>query len=220
MRTLVHDLRYACRTLRRSRAYTATALAVLALGIGANTTIYSVVRGLALRPLPFEQPEQLVFIGEAGPGGRREPVAPANLVDLARQSRTLERIAMHRGARLILAGRTLPESVTGANVSSTFFDALGVKAALGRGFLPHDEQPGGVRTAILSHIGWTRLFSSDPAIVGRTILLDGVDHVVAGVLPAGSASGIPRSGWPASRRISSTPVGRATLERSGASPTA
>ena len=185
MRTLVHDLRYACRTLRRSRAYSATALAVLALGIGANTTIYSVVRGLALRPLPFEQPEQLVFIGEAGPGGRREPVAPANLVDLARQSRTLERIAMHRGARLILAGRTLPESVTGANVSSTFFDVLGVKAALGRGFLSHDEQPGGVRTAILSHIGWTRLFSSDPAIVGRTILLDGVEHVVAGVLPAG-----------------------------------
>ena len=76
MRTLVHDLRYACRTLRRSRAYTATALAVLALGIGANTTIYSVVRGLALRPLPFEQPEQLVFIGEAGLADVASPWLP------------------------------------------------------------------------------------------------------------------------------------------------
>ena len=185
MSTLVLDLRYACRTLRRSRAYAATALVVLALGIGANTTIYTVVRGIALRPLPFEQSDRLMFIGETGPGGRREPVAPANFVDLARQSRTFERIAMHRGARLILTGRTMPESVTGANVSSTFFEVLGVKALLGRSFLSQDEAPGGVRTAILSHTGWNRLFSADPHIVGRAILLDGVDHVVVGVLPAG-----------------------------------
>jgi predicted permease len=185
MDILLQDLRYACRTLRRSRAFTATALVVLALGIGANTTMYTVVRGIALRPLPYDDPEQLMFIGESSPAGRPEAVAPANFVDLARQSRVFERMAIHRGARFILTGRAVAETVIGANVSSTFFSVLLVQPQRGRPFLPGDEQPGGVHAAMLSHTSWVRLFSEDPAIVGRTITLDGVAHTVVGILPPG-----------------------------------
>jgi len=184
MDTVLEDLRYACRTLRRSRAFTATALAVLAVGIGATTTIYTVVRGVALKPLPFEAPERLMFIGEVSPTGRPEPAAPANLVDLARQSRAFDPIALHRGARLILTGGAVPESVIGANVSSTFFSVLRVQPQRGRALLAEDEQ-GGARVAMLSHASWMRHFSQDPAIVGRTITLDGADHTVVGILPAG-----------------------------------
>ena len=179
------DVRFACRTLWRSRAFTTTALVVLALGIGANTTVYTVVRGIALRPLPFEESERLMFIGELSPTGRREAVGPANFVDLAGQSRAFDRMAMYRGARFILTGRPVPESVNGANVSSAFFSVLRVQPQSGRGFLPQDEHLGGTRAAMLSHIGWTRYFSQDPAIVGRAITLDSVDHTVVGVLPPG-----------------------------------
>ena len=185
METLLQDLRYACRTLWRSRAFATTALVVLVLGIGANTTIYTVVRGIALRPLPFDEPERLAYIGELSAAGRREPIAPANFLDLSRQSRAFERMAMHRGARFSLTGRSVAESVIGANVSSTFFSVLRVQPQQGRAFLPEDEQPGGVRAAMLSHGGWVRHFSQDPAIVGRTITLDGSDYMVVGILPPG-----------------------------------
>ena len=183
--SLWRDVHHAWRTLWRSRAFTITALVVLALGIGVNTTVYTVVRGIALRPLPFDDPERLMFIGELSPAGRRESVAPANFVGLARQSRAFERMALYRGARFSLTGRPVPESVGGANVSSAFFSVLRIQPQHGRAFLPQDEQAGGGRAAMLSHTSWLRHFSEDPAIVGRTITLDGVDHTVVGVLPAG-----------------------------------
>jgi putative ABC transport system permease protein len=183
MDTLLQDLRYASRTLWRSPAFSVTALVVLALGIGANTTMYTVVRGIALRPLPFDEPERLAFIGELSPAGRGEPIAPANFGDLAQQSRAFEQMAMHRGARFSLTGRGAAESVIGANVSSTFLSVLRVQPQRGRAFLPEDEQPDGVRAAMLSHGGWIRHFSQDPTIVGRTIVLDGSDYMVVGILP-------------------------------------
>ena len=145
MDTLLQDLRYACRTLWRSRAFTVTALAVLTLGIGATTSIYTVVRAVALKPLPFERPERLMFIGELSPAGRAEPVAPANFTDLVRQSRAFDQLAMHRGARVVLTGSVAPESLIGASVSSTFFSVLRVQPQRGRAFLPEDEQSGAVR---------------------------------------------------------------------------
>ena len=127
-----------------------------------------------------------MFIGELGPGGRREAVAPANFVDLAGQSRAFERMAIHRGARFILTGRSVPESVIGANVSSAFFSVLRVQPQQGRAFLPEDERP---RRPACGHAqpqpAGCDYFSQDPAIVGRAITLDGVDHVVVGVLPPG-----------------------------------
>ena len=184
MDTLLQDLRYACRTLWRSRAFTVTALAVLALGIGATTSIYTVVRAVALKPLPFERPERLMFIGELSPAGRAEPVAPANFADLVRQSRAFDQLAMHRGARVVLTGGSAPESLIGASVSSTFFSVLRVQPQRGRALLPEDEQSG-ARAVMLSHTSWVRHFSQDPAVVGRTITLDGIDRTVVGILPAG-----------------------------------
>ncbi len=183
MDSLLQDLRYASRILWRSPTFTTTALVVLALGIGANTTIYTVVRGMALRPLPFDEPGRLTFIGELSPAGRREAMAPANFADLVSQSHAFEQMALHRGARLILTGRPVPESLIGANVSSTFFSVLRVQAQHGRAFLAQDEQPGGTPAAMLSNSCWVRLFSQDAAIVGRSITLDGIDHSVVGVLP-------------------------------------
>jgi putative ABC transport system permease protein len=183
MDTLVQDLRYAYRTLRRSPGFTATALAVLAIGIGATTSIYSIVRAVALRPLPFGEPDRLMFIGERSPAGRAEPVAAANLIDLAAQSRTFESAAMHRGARFVLTGRSVPETLLGANVSSAFFSVLRVQPQQGRAFRPDDEHR--ARAAVLSHSAWERYFSRDPVIVGQTITLDGIDHSVVGVLPVG-----------------------------------
>ena len=184
MDTLLQDLRYACRTLWRSRAFTVTALAVLTLGIGATTSIYTVVRAVALKPLPFERPERLMFIGELSPVGRAEPVAPANFADLVRQSRAFDQLAMHRGARVVLTGGAAPESLIGASVSGTFFSVLRVQAQRGRALLPEDEQSG-ARAVMLSHTSWVRHFSQDPAVVGRTITLDGIDRTVVGILPAG-----------------------------------
>lgn len=140
METVLQDLRYAYRTLCRSRAFTATALAVLAVGIGATTTIYAVVRGVALKPLPFDEPERLMFVGEMSPAGRPEPSSAANILDVASQSRTLSWIALYRGARFVLTGGSVPEPVIGSNVSSTFFSVLRVQPQLGRAFLPEDEQ--------------------------------------------------------------------------------
>ena len=173
---LCGDVRYACRTLLRSRTFTITAAVVLALGVGASTTVYGIVRGIALRPLPFEDPDRLMFVGELSPAGRREAVAPANFVDLAARSRTFERLAMYRGNRFILTGRPIPESVNGGNVSSSFFSALGIHAAHGRVFVPEDEGTNGPRAVVLSDKGWMRYFARNPAIVGHAITLDDVDH--------------------------------------------
>ena len=144
----LHDLRYSCRILRKNRTFTATALVVLALGIGATTTIYAVVRAIALRPLPYARSERLMFVGETSPTARREPIAPANFLDLAQQTRTFESIAMHRGGRFILSGRPVPESIAGGNVSGAFFSVLGVQPQRGRTFTPTDEQPGRIRAAM------------------------------------------------------------------------
>ena len=175
MDTLVQDLRYACRTLRRSPGFTGTALAVLAIGIGATTSIYSVVRAVALRPLPFAEQERLMFIGERSPAGRAEPVAAANFTDLSAQTRTFHSTAMHRGTRFVLTGRSVPETLIGANVSSAFFSVLRVQPQQGRAFLPDDEHR--ARAAVLSHRAWERYFSRDPAIVGQRITLDGVERI-------------------------------------------
>jgi len=182
---VLQDLRYAGRALRSNRTLTITAIAVLTLGIGASGTIYSVLRPMAFAALPFDRPERLMFIGEVSPGGRPEAIAPANFIDLASQSRTFEGVAMYRGTRVVLTGGSVPESLVGANVSGTFFSILRVRAQLGRVFVPADEQSRAVHAAMLSHSCWTRHFSADSAIVGRTITIDGVDRTIVGVLPPG-----------------------------------
>ncbi len=183
MESLSQDLRYALRMLHRNPGFTVTALLVLALGIGANSTIYTVVRAIGFRPLPFPDPERLVFLGEVGPNGRREAIAPGNFADLASQSAAFERLAMHHGAQFVMTGGRTAEAAAGARVSGGFFSVLGVLPQLGRAFVAGDDRPGAAPVAMVTDSFWRSHFSGDPSIVGQSITLDGVDHAVVGVLP-------------------------------------
>ena len=179
------DLRYAVRQWRRAPAFAVAALATLALGIGANTTVFSVVDALVLRPLPFPDADRLVSVQSIDrrtgtPGGLSYP----NFFDIRRQTRGLSHIASYRGTDVTLTGKDLPVHLRGQIVSWEFFQTLGVSPVRGRAFVPDDERPG-ANVVVLSHETWTRHFGGNPAVVGQAIAVDGEPHVVAGVAPAG-----------------------------------
>lgn len=181
---MLQDLRRAIRGLRRNPAFSITALLVIALGIGATATMYAVARGVVLRPLPFDDPERLVFVGEMAPGGRPAPMAAANFRDLAAESRTFEDAALQHGANLVLTGVQVPLFVNGSHVSPSFFRVLRVRPALGRDFLPEEGGPGGSPAALLTYAFWERQFGADPQILGRPLTINGASVPVVGILPA------------------------------------
>ncbi|MBK5299064.1 MAG: ABC transporter permease, partial [Vicinamibacteria bacterium] len=179
------DLRYAWRQWRRAPAFAIATLVTLALGIGANTAVFTVVNAVVLRPLPFPAADRLVSVQSID---RRSQSADSlsypNFFDFRRNARTLAHIASYRSTDFTLTGRGLPVHLRGQIVSWEFFQTLDVNLALGRAFVPADEQPG-ARVVVLSHETWTRSFGADPAVVGKAIVVGGEPHVVAGVAPAG-----------------------------------
>jgi putative ABC transport system permease protein len=179
------DIRFGLRTLLRSPATTLVALLTLALGIGANSAIFSVVDGLLLRPLPYPDPEELVLIRESAPklGFPRFSVAPPNFVDWRRMNKSFEHLVAFNREKLNLTGSDQPESLQGVAVSHDFFELLGAKPLMGRGFREEEEKPGQGRVAVLSYSLWQRRFGGDPKIVGRTLTLNGEPYVVVGVAP-------------------------------------
>ena len=183
--TLARDLRYAARTLRRSPAFTAATVLTLALGIGANTAMFSVVEAVLLRPLPYSEPDRLVRPSVHSRAITSGAVAIPEFLTWRNQSRTLEAAAAYGTGDYNLAGVAVPERVQSAAVSSNFLAVLGVDAALGRGFVSGDSQSGSERVAILSHSLWQRQFRSETFVSDRTITLDGTLHTVVGVLPPG-----------------------------------
>ena len=187
MTTLLHDIRYALRLLARSPAFTAVAVFTLAIGIGANTAIFSVADALLLRPLPYADPGRLVLISQGGTlnGVRQGPLSWIRFQHLNGQARSFTGMAAFTSEAFTVTGRGDPEQYRGARVSWNFFDILGVQPALGRAFRPEEDQPGGQSVALISHSLWARRFGSDPAIAGAHITLDARDYVIAGVLPAG-----------------------------------
>jgi putative ABC transport system permease protein len=188
MDNLLADLRYGARSLLRSGSLSVAALLTLALGIGANTALFSVVDGILLRPLPFPEPERLVaayadYSARGGP--EREWLSYPNFADL-REAGVFRELAGYGGWGPTLAGAGVAESLNAAQVSSGMFaDVLGVRPVLGRGFSSEDDRPGAEPVVLLSHGLWARRFGSDPAIVGSSIVLDGATHTVIGVLPEG-----------------------------------
>lgn len=185
---LWQDLRYGARTLIKSPGFTAIAVLTLALGIGANAAIFSVVDAVLLQPLPFREPERLVEISESrvDRGWTRSSMTHANFWDLRDQNRTFSGIAALRGGSINLTGRDFPERLSLGSVSAEFFSVLGITPTLGRTFGRGEDAPGrDARLAVLSHLLWTRSFGSDPGIVGRVITLDGQGYSVIGVLPRG-----------------------------------
>ena len=185
MRLWLQDFRYAFRMLRKNVVLTVVILASLAIGIGANSSIFSVVDALLLRPLPYPHPDRLAAVWLHSPriGILRDWPSPGQYIDIQNQNHSFEQMALAQSRTFTLTGRNQPERVDVLRTQSALLTMLGAKALLGRTLLPEEDRPGKPPVAILSNRVWKRLFNSDPAIVGRSITLDGDAFTVAGVLP-------------------------------------
>src|SRR5256885_1917562 len=186
METLLKDIRYGVRGLVKRPGFTVVALVTLALGIGANTAIFSVVNAVLLRPLPFKDPEQLAIIWEDATfaGFPRNTPAPANYVDWKTQNQSFVDMAATAERSFNLTGDGEPERVTAHAVTANFFPLFGVQPLLGRGLLPEEDQPGTNKVVVLSYSLWQSRYGGDRQIINRDILLNGQKHQVVGVMPA------------------------------------
>lgn len=186
--TLLQDLRYAVRTLRRNRAFALVAILTLTLGIGANTTIFTVVDGVLLKPLPYPEPNRLVSIWERSRSdGEQITVAPSNFYDWREQNRSFSSMAaIDPYPDFILTGsgeNAVAQRLAGADVSADFFSLLGAHMALGRDFLAEEDRPAHNQVVILSYAAWKRYFNSRHDILGRSLSLNSLAYTVVGVLP-------------------------------------
>jgi putative ABC transport system permease protein len=182
---MFQDIRIGARTLVNDPGFTAIALITLALGIGANTAIFSVVNALILKPLPYPNPDRLVWIGEASPDRTSDLVPGPHFLEWNEHSEVLQSIAAYNPDSLTMTGAGEPERLEANRVSSGFFAVIGVQPALGRSFLPDEDVPGAAaRVAIISHDLWQRRFGSNSNIVGQSVQLDDNSYTLVGVLPA------------------------------------
>ncbi len=184
MHTLFQDVRYALRTLRKNMILTLVIVASLAIGIGANSAIFSVVDALLLRPLPYPQPDRLAAVWLHSPaiGILRDWPSPGEYIDVQSENHSFEQMALAQSRTFILTGREQPERIFGARTQSSLLEMLGAKPLLGRLLLPEEDKPGKPDVAVLSERVWKRLFNADPGILGKTIVLNGNPFIVAGVL--------------------------------------
>ena len=181
--TCWQDLRFAIRMLRKSPGFTAVAVLTLALGIGANTAMFSLVNGVLLRPLPYLNPDRLTMVWEKSSDGSAENVGYATYLDWKSQNKSFEQLAIYSSWQPVLQVGE-PEPLNGLRVTSNYFRTLGVHPEIGRDFLPEEDSPNTNKVVMLSHRLWQRKFSSDPNIAGKTIDLNATQYIVAGVLPA------------------------------------
>lgn len=187
MNSLLQDLGYALRQLRKSPGFTVVAVATLALGMGANTAIFSIFNATLLRPLPYKDPDRLVILwstiprlGYSGPGSLTDP----DYAQWEEQNRVFEQIAAFRGQTSNLTGSGIPERLIGSTATASLFPMLGAAPELGRVFSGEEQLPGHEDVVLLSHRLWARRFASNPDLVGKPITLDGKSFTVLGVMPA------------------------------------
>ena len=188
MHTTLQDLRYALRMLLRTPGFTLVAVLTLALGIGANTAIFTVVNALLLKPLPYAQPERLVMVWQdyrARGGPADEWATPGNYIDWRAQKDLFEQVAVISGWGPTMTGGAEPEPLRGEQVTHEYFGVLGINLAFGRDFRQEDAVPNAARVAIIGDDLWKRRFGGDPAVIGRTVTLSGESHEIIGVLPGG-----------------------------------
>jgi putative ABC transport system permease protein len=185
MQTLWQDMRYGARMLRKQPGFTLIAVLTLALGIGANTAIFSVVNSVLLRPLPYEAPDRLVYVWDSNPtaGFPRFASSPPNFADWRQEQQSFEYLAAFLGWSFNLTGRGEPERLLGARISAEMFPLLGVKPLLGRTFLPEEDKAGKNRVALLSQALWRRRFGEDRNAIGQSITLNGESYTIVGVIP-------------------------------------
>ena len=182
----VQDCRYGFRTLRKTPGFTIVAVLTLALGIGANAAIFSFVDGVLLKPLPYPDPNNILLVWEKPPGYDRNGVSTMNYLDWHNQNKVFRYSAAVSEKPVSLSGNGQPERLNAQTVSASYFEILGIGAAMGRTFAPDEDQPGKDQVVILSGRIWKSRFGSDPHIIGKTITLDGQAHTVIGVMPPGS----------------------------------
>ena len=187
MQGLAEDIRYAFRMLLKSPGFAAVAIVTLAVGIGANTALFSVVNGVLLNPLPYPQSSRLVAISEKNAGMDTAPISYLNFFDWEQATQTFSSMAIYRHEDWNLTGNGQPERVNGFMVSSQFFPTLGVHPALGRDLRRDDDHLGAAPVALLSDGFWHRRFGGRPEVVGQTVALSGTDYTVIGILPPGFA---------------------------------
>jgi putative ABC transport system permease protein len=185
MQTLGQDLRYGARMLFKNPGFTLIAVVTLALGIGANTAIFSVVSGVLLNPLPYPESERLVGVWEDPGGTPRNPVNPRNYADWRAQNQVFEQTAAFYAGSVNRTDGGEPERLIAGFVSASFFPTLRVEARQGRVFLPDEERAGKQRVAILSHGLWQQRFGATPNVIGQTLTLDGERYTIVGVMPDG-----------------------------------
>ena len=183
MDEIAGNVRYALRALRRAPAFTTVAVLTLALGVGANTAIFSVVNGVVLQPLRYGAPERLVALASFRDGAPMA-VSPADFMDWRRQARSFEGIAAAYTGQAVLTGSGEPERLSQARVSSNIFELLAVEPVLGRSFLPGEDEASAPLVGLLDEGFWRRRFGGDTSVVGRTIVLDGLPTLVIGIAPA------------------------------------
>jgi putative ABC transport system permease protein len=185
MDALLQDLRFAFRGLRRSPGFTTAAVLCLALGIGANTAVFSVLNSVLLRPLPFKDPERIVVVwGQMLSDDMRElPASGAEFLDYREQVKSFSEVAAVINRYINLTGQDTPERLVAARVSANLFPLLGVEPALGRTFLPEEDKFGNEKVVLLSHGLWRRRFGGDPGILGRKLTLSEEPYTVVGVMP-------------------------------------
>ncbi len=184
MDTLRQDLAYAFRRLRQAPGFTAVAVATLALGIGANGAIFSVVNAVLLRPLPFEEADRLVRLAQTWKGGP-SVYSPQNFLDVQAQAKSFESLAVFDPGGVTLTGRGQPASLQGTEVSTSFFDLLRVRPAYGRTFADGENEPGHTKVAVLGHGLWRERFAGDPGMVGQIVQLNREPFTIVGIAPAG-----------------------------------
>jgi putative ABC transport system permease protein len=182
LETLWQDLHYALRMLLKQPVVMVTAIGALALGIGANTAIFSVVNAVLLNAVPYYEPQRLVWITE-GYNNDHHSIGAANYLKLQAQSQAFEHLVASNGGRLDLTGRGEPERLVSSSVSASMFPAFGVTPQLGRAFTPEEDRPEAARVALLGHAFWQRRFGGDPAIIGQALTLGGQSRTVIGIMP-------------------------------------
>jgi predicted permease len=184
MGTLLHDVRHGARMLRKSPGFTLIAALALALGIGANTAMFSAVNGVLLRPLPYTEPERLLKLYSSMPQFRDASVSYPNFLDWRLRSRSFELMAAYRNDTFNLTGQATPERLLGKMASATIFAVLGVKPIVGRTFGNDEDRRGGAPVVVLTSTFWSVRFGSDPQVIGRAITLNEKLYTVVGVVPA------------------------------------
>ncbi|MFZ0819007.1 MAG: ABC transporter permease [Candidatus Acidiferrales bacterium] len=185
METLLQDMRYAIRMLAKSPGFTAIAILTLALGIGANTALFSVVNGVLLNPLAYPHSGQLVAVYGKAPGYDEAPISYLNFLDWQRDTQTFSSMAMYRNQDYNFVGMDQAERLSGYMISADFFSTLGVAPILGRTFHPDDDRPGVAPVVILGGGLWQRKFGSSLEIIGKPIILNGTSYTIVGVIPPG-----------------------------------